>query len=109
MLIENDVLKMFREEISTEIDRNGKDILLELDSDLFHAPGDDLHSALNRYEKDFNVDISQVKWSNYFPWENLPRLTRWLKANREKVEATRLPLTVRMFAKSAEAGKWLYK
>ncbi|MDW3538088.1 DUF1493 family protein, partial [Escherichia coli] len=26
-----------------------------------------------------------------------------------EVETTRLPLTVRMFAESAEAGKWLYQ
>ncbi|EBZ6076035.1 DUF1493 family protein, partial [Salmonella enterica subsp. enterica serovar Weslaco] len=36
---------------------------LELDSDLFEAPGDDLHEALDKFEKKFNVDLSQVKWS----------------------------------------------
>ena len=35
-------------------------------------------------------------------------LTRWFKVKREDVERTREPLTVKMFAESAEAGKWLY-
>lgn len=32
-----------------------------------------------------------------------------LKLFREEVEGIRLPLTVRMFAESAEAGKWLFE
>ncbi|WP_446029982.1 DUF1493 family protein [Lelliottia amnigena] len=105
-----DVLEMFRDEISRELNINGKEILLELESDLFNAPGDDLHSALDRYEKEFNVDLSVVNWSRYFPWQNTPRMTRWFgNAKRENIEATRLPLTVRMFVESAVAGKWLYE
>ncbi|EIY0357361.1 DUF1493 family protein, partial [Escherichia coli] len=41
--------------------------------------------------------------------ESAPLLQRWFKLKREEVETTRLPLTVRMFAESAEAGKWLYQ
>ncbi len=103
------VLDMFQDEISRELDRNGKEILLEFDSDLFNAPGDDLHYALDRYQREFGVDLSNVNWSNYFPWENIPRLARWFgKVKREVIESSRLPLTVRMFAESAAAGKWLY-
>ncbi|HBU0309811.1 TPA: DUF1493 family protein, partial [Klebsiella pneumoniae] len=47
-------------------------------------------------------------WSCYFPWENTPMLTRWFKVKREDVEKTRKPLTIKMFAESAKAGKWLY-
>ena len=108
MSIQDDVLKLFREEIPGYLDENWKEVPLELDSDLFDAPGDDLHSALDRYEKEFKVDLSCVNWKPYYPWHNLPLFTRWFKANREEVEATRIPLTVRMFAESAEAGKWLY-
>ncbi|WP_428945636.1 DUF1493 family protein [Pantoea sp. FN060301] len=108
MSIQEDVLRLFRDEISRELDSNGKEILLELDSDLYDTPGDDLHSALDRFEKEFRVDLSDVDWSRYFPWENTPLLTRWFKAKRDEVEQTRQALTVRMFAESAEAGKWLY-
>lgn len=106
--IQDQVLDLFKEEISTCLDKSWKEIPLELDSDLFEAPGDDLHEALDKFERKFNVDLSQVKWSYYFPWENTPILTRWFKVKREDVERTRKPLTVKMFAESAEAGKWLY-
>ena len=106
--IQQEVLALFREEIPGYLDSNWKEIPLELDSDLFEAPGDDLHEALNKFEKNFNVDLSEVKWSYYFPWENTPLLTRLFKLKREDVERSRKPLTVKMFAESAKAGKWLY-
>lgn len=109
MSIQDDVLKLFREEIPGYLDENWKEVPLELDSELFDVPGDDLHSALTRYEKEFKVDLSCVNWKPYYPWHNLPLFTRWFKAKREEVEATRLPLTVRMFAESAEARKWLFE
>ncbi|HBM9256879.1 TPA: DUF1493 family protein [Citrobacter freundii] len=109
MSIQDDVLRLFREEIPGYLDENWKEVPLELDSDLFDAPGDDLYWALDRYEKEFKVDLSCVNWKPYYPWHNLPLFTRWFKANREEVEATRIPLTVRMFAESAEAGKWLFE
>lgn len=106
--VHDQVLALFREEIPGYLDKHWKEIPLELDSDLFDTPGDDLHDALDMFEKKFNVDLSGVDWSIYFPWENTPRLTRWFKANRENIEKTRKPLTVKMFAESAKAGKWLY-
>jgi hypothetical protein len=109
MSIQDDVLKLFREEIPGYLDENWKEVPLELDLELFDVPGDDLHSALTRYEKEFKVDLSCVNWKPYYPWHNLPLFTRWFKAKREEVEGTRLPLTVRMFAESAVAGKWLFE
>ncbi|HDT1286451.1 TPA: DUF1493 family protein [Enterobacter asburiae] len=108
MSIVDDVLFMFRDEIPGYLDNDWKEVPLELDSDLFDSPGDDLHDALTRYEKEFNVDLSGVDWSHYFPWQNTPLLKRWFRLKREEIEATRIPLTVRMFAESAKAGKWLY-
>lgn len=102
------VLELFNDEVSHDIDRNGNEIPLELDSSLYELAGDDLHAVLDRYEKEFNVDLSNVDWSCYYPWQNLPFFTRHFKVKREEVEATRLPLTIRMFAESAEAGRWLY-
>ncbi len=87
--IQDQVLDLFKDEISTRLDKNWKEIPLELDYDLFDAPGDDLHDALNKFEQKFNVDLSSVKWSCYFPWENTPMLTRWFKVKREDVEKTR--------------------
>lgn len=103
--IQDDVLKIFREEIPGYLDENWKEVPLELDTDLFDEPRDDLSDAIEEFRKVFNVDL----WTRYFPWENTPLLARWFKVKREEVEATRLPLTVRMFAKSAEEGKWLFE
>lgn len=49
--VQDKVLELFREEIPGYLDSNWKKIPLELDSDLFEAPGDDLHEALNKFEK----------------------------------------------------------
>ena len=106
--IETRVLALFNDEISLELDQNWNEILLDMDYDLFDAPGDDLFSALKRYEKEFNVNISCIDWHRYFPWENTPGVKRWFTLKRKDVEATRVPLTVRMFAESAKAGKCLY-
>ena len=106
--IHDKVLALFREEIPGYLSGNGEEIPLELDSHLFDAPGDDLHDALHAFEQTFNVDLSVVRWSCYFPWQNTPLLTRWFKAKREDIDAKRLPLTVRMFAESAAAGRWLF-
>ena len=106
--IQDQVLDLFKDEISTYLDKNWKEIPLELDYDLFDAPGDDLHEALDKFEKKFKVDLSKVRWSSNFPWENTPMLTRWFKVKRKDVERTRKPLTIKMFAESAEAGEWLF-
>jgi len=106
--IQDEVLDLFRKEIPGFEDKNGKEILLEFDTDLFNEPRDDLSDAIEEFQKAFNIDLSYVDWSCYFPWENTPLLTRWFKAKRKEVELTRRPLTVRMFAESANAGKWLY-
>ncbi|WP_234036312.1 DUF1493 family protein, partial [Salmonella enterica] len=59
--IQQEVLALFREEIPGYLDSNWKEIPLELDSDLFEAPGDDLHEALDKFEKKFNVLNLQSK------------------------------------------------
>lgn len=106
--IQDEVLTLFREEIPGFLDSHWKEIPLKLDSDLFDSLGDDFHEALNKFEKRFNVVLSDVKWFCYFPWENTPLLTRWFKEKREDIELTRKHLTVRMFVESVKAGKWLY-
>ncbi len=63
--VEYIVLSFFRKEIPGCLDNHWKEIPLELDSDLFEAPGDNLHQALRKFEKKFNVDLSEVKWSCY--------------------------------------------
>ncbi|VTN10481.1 Protein of uncharacterised function (DUF1493) [Raoultella terrigena] len=47
---------------------------------------DDLSDAIEEYQKEFNIDLSNVDWSHYFPWEYTPLLTRWFKVKREDIE-----------------------
>lgn len=106
--ITEEVLSLFREEIPGYLDSQWKEIPLELDSDLFNCPRDDLEDAVEKYQERFGVSLVGMNWPLYFPWEHTPCFQKWFKLRREEVEATRLPLTVRMFAESAEAGKWLF-
>lgn len=107
--IKDEVLILFREEIPGYLDIHWNEIPIELDSDLFDYPRDDLDDAIKKYQEIFNIDLSGLDWSKYFPWEYTPLFQRWFKFKREDIEATRLPFTVRMFAESAVAGKWLYE
>ncbi|MBV8042182.1 MAG: DUF1493 family protein [Pluralibacter sp.] len=106
--ITDEVLSLFREEIPGYLDSHWKEVPLELDSDLFDCPRDDLEDAIRKYKERFYIDLDSLNWSLYFPWEHTPRFQRWFKLKRDNVESSRLPLTVRMFAESAEAGKWLF-
>lgn len=106
--VTEEVLALFREEIPGYLDDQWKEVPLELDSDLFEHPRDDLEDAIQKYQAQFKISLDSVNWSSYFPWENTTLFQRWFKLKRSEVEATRLPLTVRMFAESAEAGRWLY-
>lgn len=107
--IEEQVLAFFRDELSTLMSDDWKEVPLEFDTLLQdYAEGDEFSYAVEDYDKRFSVDVSKINWVHYFPWENLPFLTRWFKAKRKEVVKTRKPLTVRMFAESAKAGKWLY-
>lgn len=108
MTIADEVLSLFREEIPGYLDSQWKEIPLELDSDLFNCPRDDLEDAIRKYQAQFNISLEALNWSLYFPWEYTPLFKRWFALKREQVESNRLPLTVRMFAESAEAGKWIY-
>ncbi len=104
MTITDEVLALFREEIPGYLDRNWKEVPLELDSDLYDCPRDDLEDAIRKYKERFNISLEDLNWSLYFPWEYKSCLQRWFK----EVELTRRPLTIRMFCSIAKAGKWLY-
>ncbi|ELY4720640.1 DUF1493 family protein [Cronobacter sp. 153480017-3] len=108
MTITDEILALFREEIPGYLDRNWKEVPLELDSDLYDCPRDDLEDAIRKYKERFNISLEDLNWSLYFPWEYKSCLQRWFKLNKQEVELTRRPLTIRMFAASAQAGKWLY-
>lgn len=54
--ITDEVLALFRDEIPCYQDDHGKEIPLELDSDLFDYPRDDLEDAIRKYKERFGIN-----------------------------------------------------
>ena len=111
MVSDADVLAFFREELSRPVNRKLRAVPLELETLLQdYAAADELPYVINDYCNKYGVDISAMDMRNYFPWENLPFSQRFFKGRSFKnmVTAKRKALTVKMFAESAKAGRWLY-
>ncbi|URQ61366.1 DUF1493 family protein [Pantoea alhagi] len=111
MVSDTEILAFFRGELSRQVNRKLQTVPLELETLLQdYAPADELPYVISDYSNKYGVDISALDMRNYFPWENLPFTTRVFKGRnfRASVIANRKPLTVKMFAESARAGRWLY-
>ncbi|PKH21368.1 cytoplasmic protein [Enterobacterales bacterium CwR94] len=107
MNLNDEVLSFFREEISTLGSLSGKLELLELDTILQdYAETDELVYAIDKYDEVFKVDVSVINLGNYYPWKTGWFFRKWF--TKEPIMQVSKPLTVRMFAESAKAGKWLY-
>ncbi|EOC0092202.1 DUF1493 family protein [Cronobacter dublinensis] len=102
------VLAFFRKALPTLADLRFREIPLELDDALQdYAEPDDLLVAINQYDQHFHVDMSAMNWDRYFPWKQPWFFRKWF--TRKPVVQTAKPLTVRMFAQSAKAGRWLFE
>jgi hypothetical protein len=109
MVTTEEVLEFFRNELSTPVTWKGKIEQLELDTLLQdYAEGDEFPYAIEDYAEKFGVDVSVIDMTHYYPWENLSLWDRWFKCKKNEIDKGRKPLTIRMFAESAKAGKWLY-
>ena len=107
MVTDEEVLSFFRKELPTLATMKLKPILLELDDILQeYAPADDLARAIDKYDEQFNVDVSKLNFDHYYPWEIPWFFRKWF--TKKPVKQVTKPLTVRMFAGSAKAGRWLY-
>ncbi|WP_054687502.1 DUF1493 family protein [Pantoea stewartii] len=112
MEIENDVLEFFRSALSIPLTWKGKKIILEMDTVLQdYAELDELPYAIDDYSSKFNVDISNMNIESYYPNVKRNFLARIFnrRAIEEEINHLRKPLTVRMFAESAKAGRWIYE
>ncbi|AHG19127.1 cytoplasmic protein [Chania multitudinisentens RB-25] len=107
MVINEDILNFFRKELPVVTSLRLKIIPLDLDVILQeYAEVEDLALAIDKYSEKFNIDVSSLNIENYFPWE-IPWFFRdWF--TKKPVKQSKEPLTVRMFAESAKAGRWLY-
>lgn len=107
MVTDQEVLELFRKELPVSGTFTGKLIPLELDDILQdYADDDDLIYCINKYDSFFNVDMSAMNYQKYYPWFRTWFFRRWF--TDKPVKQISKPLTVRMFAESAKAGRWLY-
>ncbi|CAI1882301.1 DUF1493 family protein [Serratia ficaria] len=107
MVTDEDVLRFFRSEISALATLSFKTIPLELDTALQeYAEDDELAWAIEKYGEVFGVDVSGFNWDTFYPWRIEWFFRKWF--TRTPLRQSKIPLTVRMFAESAKAGRWLY-
>ena len=107
MVINDEVLNFFREELPVIKYLGVKNVPLEMDTVLQEfADAEDLIPAIDKYSDNFNIDVSTLNIENYYPWEIPWFFRKWF--TKKPVKQTRKPLTVKMFAESAKAGRWLY-
>ncbi|KEA53413.1 hypothetical protein DT73_08625 [Mangrovibacter sp. MFB070] len=107
MVTEQEVLEFFREQLPVLGTFTGKLIPLQLDDILQeYSEADDLAFCMDKYSDKFNVDLSMMTYNVYYPWFKIWFFRKWFTS--KPVEQISKPLTVRMFAESAKAGKWLY-
>ena len=107
MLTDEKVLNCFRRELPVVKSLLMKSIPLDADTILQeYAEAEDLALAIDKFSEEFDIDVSSLNIENYLPW-NIPWFFRsWF--TQKPVTQSRKPLTVRMFAESARAGRWLY-
>lgn len=108
MVTEQEVLAFFQNELPVLGTFTGKLIPLQLDDILQeYAEDDDLVLCMDKFSIKFDVDLSLMNYNVYYPWFRTWFFRKWF--TNKPVEQISLPLTVRMFAESARAGRWLYE
>jgi len=111
MVTDQEVLDFFRKELSTPISWKLKLIPLELDTHLQdYCTPDELPYAIEDFGDKFGVDVSVIDMDYYCSLIKISFFKRLIKgrAIKEHIISHRPPFTVRMFAESAKAGRWLY-
>ncbi len=107
MVTDEDVLMFFREQLPKVTTLWLKPVLLQPDDILQEfSEVEDLALAIDEYSTQFDIDVSKLNIEDYYPWEIPWFFRKWFTAN--PLKQSKKPLTVRMFAESAKAGRWLY-
>jgi hypothetical protein len=107
MVTDNEVLKFFQDSLPVVGTLTGKMLPLQIDDELQrYAEFDDLSIAIDKYSATFNVDVSVINFDTYYPWEIEWFFRKWF--TKKPMMQTSKTLTVRMFAESVRAGRWLY-
>lgn len=107
MVTDSEVLEFFRGELSLAVTFTFKPVPIELDTPLQgYAEWDELPYAVEDFGEKYNLDVSAIDFEAYYPWERESVYRKWF--TKKSIRQVSKPLTVRMFAKSARAGRWLY-
>lgn len=107
MVTDEEVLEFFRNELPLVAALPYRPVPVELGTILQeYADPEDLAQAIDRYSEKFSVDVSELHIDAYLPWAIPWFFRRWF--TNKPVRQSKKMLTVRMFAESAKAGKWLY-
>jgi len=110
MSIEESVFAFFKEEFpDRKILFSSKMVILKKDAPLqeFEDEAYFLAVFIEKYMERFNVEIDEINWDVYYPYEEI-YLWDWILGRKHKI-IRRKALTVEMFFESAKAGKWLYE
>lgn len=98
------VLSFFREQLPVQGLFPTQSNMLSIDDILQeYTEPEDLLPVISKYEKFFSVDISSMNIENYYPWRVSWFFRKWF--TKKPVKQTSRPLTIRMFAESAKAGR----
>ncbi|AXF78205.1 DUF1493 family protein [Erwinia tracheiphila] len=107
MVTDDEILSFFRDKLPETATLTFKRIPFQIDDILQESiESDDMAYAINDYAEKFFVDMSSMNFESYYPWKVAWFFRKWYTSkplNQEKK-----PLTVRMLAESAKAGRWLY-
>ncbi len=107
MVTDEDVLSFFRNKLPEQGTLTFKRIPLKLDDALQdYCDPDDVVYAITDFGERFDIDVCAIDCNNYYPWKVEWFFRKWF--TKKPVLQTKKPLTVRMFAESAKAGRWLY-
>lgn len=107
MVTEERVLNFFSQQLPRVTRLGIKSVTLRADDILQeYASKEVLAEAIANYAEHFKVDMTAMDVDNYLPWTIRGCFKKWLSSKTPP--AIKTPLTVRMFANSARAGRWLY-
>lgn len=107
MVTDVEVLAFFQKELSLMTTLTMKPIPIEMDTPLQgYAAADELGDAIEKYDEVFGVNVSNLDMVHYYPWKLEWFFRKWI--TKKPIKQSSKPLTVRMFAESAKAERWLY-
>lgn len=106
MLTENEVLTFFQNELPVLGWLPTKRNRVKIDDTLQEYTEEDLFPVIEKFSHHFSIDLSAMDMNQYYPWTTPWFFRPWF--TRRPVKQVKKPLTVKMFAESAKAGRWLY-